>query len=144
MDYKHIQKGYNKIHISCLLYLQRILQLATHVLVQIHVHSWAFWRDTLQFSLRYVPDECSIGAKRLLAGAIWAIIPSHCTKSLLFIRWQLHSVFEMEATSRWIMLSTVYLRNGSLETRSAFANINRTADGSITHDRMYWPMKSKE
>lgn len=45
-----------------------------------------------------VLDECSIGAKRLLAGAMWAIIHSHCTTSLLFIRWQLDSVFEMEAT----------------------------------------------
>jgi len=47
-----------------------------------------------------VPGECNIGAKRLLARAIWAIIPSHCTTTLLFIGWQLDSVFEMEATSQ--------------------------------------------
>jgi hypothetical protein len=46
------------------------------------------------------PDECSIGAKLLLARAIWVIIPSYCTTSLLFIGWQLDSVFEMEATSQ--------------------------------------------
>ena len=61
-----------------------MLEKATHLRVQMHVHA-RFFKQRVKFSLRDVPDECCVGAKRLLAPAMGAIIPSHCTRSLFFI-----------------------------------------------------------
>jgi len=43
---------------------------AFHVLQEMHLGAWAFCKDTRQFSIRDVPDQCSIGA--VTSG-------SHCT-----------------------------------------------------------------
>jgi len=43
------------------------LPTAFNVLLEMHLHAWAFCKDKRQFSTRDVPDQCSIGAKRLSA-----------------------------------------------------------------------------
>jgi hypothetical protein len=71
------------------------------------------------------------------------IMHSHCT-SLLFIHHHWDSVFELEATSHRVMLSSVYRQVWYSETHSTSVNKLTTTAGSRTYARIYWPKKNEE
>jgi hypothetical protein len=141
VDNQHIQIFYNKIHFSYLLSYTNVRKGHPRVTEACTCLVFFFKHITIQ------SEDCSWGklhrCKKLLAPSVCAIIPSHWTKSLLFICRQENSSLKWKP-HRDELLSTVHLRNGYLETQSAFANTLSSSAGSRTYVKMYWPMKNKE
>ena len=94
--------------------------LPTHMAIQTERHSW--WIQCM--------CKAPFGPH--------CIMPSHCLYTITR-----PYVFEMQATSHWITLPSVYRQNLYLGTQSACINILSTSAGSRTHGRIYWQMKNK-
>lgn len=102
-----------------------MLEMTTPTLVQMHVHTWSLKKTLKEFNLRDVSDECFIGAKRLLALTVRAIIPSHCT-GLLFISWQW--LVDLLAFS----VKTSYAMTSECDRKKSLWNKHLSNDSNLT------------